>query len=80
MMPFVSSRKPMTKALFWGSIGLLVYTYLLFPLLTLLRGKLFPRPLMLENDNNSELPSISLLIAAYNEAENDSQPTKNRHH
>lgn len=57
------------KALFWGSISLLVYTYLVFPLLTLLRGKLCPRPLNLDAANSDQLPGISLLIAAYNEAD-----------
>lgn len=61
--------KPLSKLLFWGSVGLLLYTYLLFPLLTLLRGKLFPRPLNPGADGSSQLPSVSLLIAAYNEAD-----------
>jgi cellulose synthase/poly-beta-1,6-N-acetylglucosamine synthase-like glycosyltransferase len=69
MMPFASVRKSLTKILFWGSVDLVIYTYFLFPLLTVLRGKLFPRPLHVDQNDNSLLPTVSLLIAAYNEAD-----------
>jgi cellulose synthase/poly-beta-1,6-N-acetylglucosamine synthase-like glycosyltransferase len=53
--------------LFWGSLGLLFYTYLGFPLITVLRGVLLKKsikPVM-----GMGLPAVSLVIAAYNEAE-----------
>ena len=52
-------------SLFWGSIGLILYTYLLFPLLTLLRGKVRPQPYR----SADITPPVSMIIAAYNEAE-----------
>ena len=51
--------------LFWGSVGLIVYAYLIFPLITLLRAKLRPQPY-----HTAEItPKVSMIIAAYNEAE-----------
>lgn len=64
-----TTRPSLRKTLFWGTVALIVYTYLLYPLLTLLRGKLFPRPLRLAPDATRDLPGVSLLIAAYNEAD-----------
>lgn len=64
-----ASNRPLPKFLFWGSVALLVYTYLLFPLLTVLRGLLAPRPLRPSGDSRADLPGASLLIAAYNEAD-----------
>jgi len=50
--------------LFWGSIGLIFYTYFVFPFLTLLRGKLRPHPY-----HSADItPTVSMIIAAYNEA------------
>ncbi|UCC53548.1 MAG: glycosyltransferase family 2 protein, partial [Anaerolineaceae bacterium] len=51
--------------LFWGSVGLILYTYFLFPLLTFLRGKLRPQPYRCADIT----PAVSMIIAAYNEAE-----------
>ncbi len=51
--------------LFWGSAGLIFYTYFVFPLLTLLRGKL--RPQFYRSADIT--PTVSMIIAAYNEAE-----------
>lgn len=50
--------------LFWGSIGLILYTYFGFPFLTLLRGKLRPHPYR----SADITPPVSMIIAAYNEA------------
>ena len=50
--------------LFWGSLGLIVYTYILFPVLVYIRGKLSRRPYKVGNIT----PHVSLVIAAYNEA------------
>lgn len=51
--------------LFWGSAGLIFYTYFVFPLLTLLRGKLRPQ----FYSSADITPTVSMIIAAYNEAE-----------
>ncbi len=51
--------------LFWSSVGLIVYTYFVFPLLTVLRGKLRPQPYR----SADITPPVSMIIAAYNEAE-----------
>lgn len=53
----------MRRQLFWASAGLLVYTYAAFPALVLLRARLRPLPV-----HSADItPSVSLLIAAYNE-------------
>jgi cellulose synthase/poly-beta-1,6-N-acetylglucosamine synthase-like glycosyltransferase len=50
--------------LFWGCAAYVAYAYVGFPLLTILRGRLRPRPY-----RRAEIePSVSLLVAAYNEA------------
>jgi cellulose synthase/poly-beta-1,6-N-acetylglucosamine synthase-like glycosyltransferase len=49
---------------FWSAVGLIVYTYVGFPLLLALRGLLRPRPVRRDDIT----PSVSLIIAAYNEA------------
>jgi cellulose synthase/poly-beta-1,6-N-acetylglucosamine synthase-like glycosyltransferase len=56
----------MSLALFWGAALLLAYTYGLFPVLVFLRGWLLPRPYQ----SADIAPSVSMIIAAYNEAEN----------
>jgi cellulose synthase/poly-beta-1,6-N-acetylglucosamine synthase-like glycosyltransferase len=53
-----------TLVLFWGAVGLVVYTYMGFPVLLWLRARLFARP-HLEADMT---PSVSLVICAHNEA------------
>jgi glycosyltransferase involved in cell wall biosynthesis len=50
--------------LFWSSVGLLLYTYVLFPLLVALRAWLRPRP----HHEEAIIPPLSLIIAAHNEA------------
>ena len=55
----------MAPILFWGSVGLIVYTYFLFPLLVILRGMLVKRPYM--SEDVQPLPLVSIIIAAYNE-------------
>ncbi len=67
-MTHTPSRKPAARALFWASLSLLIYTYAIYPLLTLLRGKLAPRPLQAD-DSQPDWPAVSLIIAAYNEAD-----------
>ena len=55
----------MAMVLFWGSVGLIVYTYFIFPVLVLLRGLLWPRPY--NSEDTIPLPLVSFIIAAYNE-------------
>jgi glycosyltransferase involved in cell wall biosynthesis len=50
--------------LFWGSAALLLYTYALFPLLVVARGRWRRRP----HQEAPITPSLSVIIAAYNEA------------
>jgi cellulose synthase/poly-beta-1,6-N-acetylglucosamine synthase-like glycosyltransferase len=49
--------------LFWLALGLLGYTYLLFPILVLVRGWLWPKPIK----SNDITPTLSMIIAAHNE-------------
>jgi cellulose synthase/poly-beta-1,6-N-acetylglucosamine synthase-like glycosyltransferase len=50
--------------LFWTSAAVVVYTYIIFPVLVFLRGLLSHRPY-----KSAEItPAVSLIIAAYNEA------------
>lgn len=54
----------MAQLLFWISVGLIVYTYALFPVLVFLRGLWWRRPY----ESAAITPRVSLIIAAYNEA------------
>jgi cellulose synthase/poly-beta-1,6-N-acetylglucosamine synthase-like glycosyltransferase len=58
-------RRSLSWWLFWGGVGTVLYTYIGFPLLLLVRGFLFPRQVR----RGTNLPSVSLIIAAYNEAD-----------
>lgn len=50
--------------LFWVALAAIVYTYVLYPLIVVLRGLLWVRPY-----RSAEItPRVSLVIAAYNEA------------
>jgi cellulose synthase/poly-beta-1,6-N-acetylglucosamine synthase-like glycosyltransferase len=55
----------MQRMIFWGAVGTILYTYIGFPLLSLLRGLLFQRP----HKKADILPRVSLVIAAHNEAQ-----------
>jgi biofilm PGA synthesis N-glycosyltransferase PgaC len=50
--------------LFWLCVGLILYTYVLYPLLVVLWARLFPRRARRDETN---LPAVSMVIAAYNE-------------
>jgi cellulose synthase/poly-beta-1,6-N-acetylglucosamine synthase-like glycosyltransferase len=54
----------MIVIIFWISAGLIAYTYLMFPLLILIRAKLAPRPYR----QAAITPTVSIIIAAHNEA------------
>jgi cellulose synthase/poly-beta-1,6-N-acetylglucosamine synthase-like glycosyltransferase len=54
----------MALIFFWGAAALIVYTYILFPALVILRGLLRSRP----HKSAAITPRVSMIIAAYNEA------------
>lgn len=56
----------MIAFIFWAALFVILYTYLLFPALVFLRGRLLPRP---HREADCE-PPVSILIAARNEAGN----------
>jgi cellulose synthase/poly-beta-1,6-N-acetylglucosamine synthase-like glycosyltransferase len=53
------------RLVFWGALGTLVYIYVGFPVLLLLRSRLHRRPYR----TGSQTPRVSVLIAARNEAD-----------
>jgi glycosyltransferase involved in cell wall biosynthesis len=53
----------MRAGLFWTAVGLVAYTYVLFPILVVLRGLLAPRP----HASRAIHPRVSIVIAARNE-------------
>jgi cellulose synthase/poly-beta-1,6-N-acetylglucosamine synthase-like glycosyltransferase len=55
----------MSLVMFWGAMATIVYTYLLYPIIILLRGILWVRPYKTADIT----PRVSLIIAAYNESE-----------
>lgn len=55
----------MALILFWGAVGLILYAYLLFPLLVVLRGLIWRKPY--KSQDTDPLPLVSIIIAAYNE-------------
>jgi cellulose synthase/poly-beta-1,6-N-acetylglucosamine synthase-like glycosyltransferase len=50
--------------LFWGALGLILYTYIGFPLLLAIRAAIFPKRVK----RIREVPTVSIIIAAHNEA------------
>ncbi len=56
----------MSLILFWIAVGLLAYTFVLFPALIVLRGLLFRHP----HSRADVTPSVSLIVAAHNEDKN----------
>ncbi len=62
----IMRRTELTTWLFWASAGTLAYTYAGFPLLTALRAAAAPRAVAA---GAGQLPTLSIIIAAHNEAE-----------
>lgn len=60
----MNTRRPVSWWLFWSTFGLLIYTYILYPVIMVLRGWLLPRAVI----SNTYTPRVSFIIAAYNEA------------
>ncbi len=55
----------MSTVTFWVAVALLAYTYVLFPIMLVVRGLLRQRPV-----NAADIePRVSMIIAAYNEAD-----------
>jgi cellulose synthase/poly-beta-1,6-N-acetylglucosamine synthase-like glycosyltransferase len=54
----------MTRGLFWGAAAALIYSYLAFPVLVLLRALIRPRP----HRRGDISPSVTVVVAAHNEA------------
>ena len=54
----------MRRALFWSGLGVVAYTYLVFPLVVLLRAERRPHPHLTADVT----PSVTMVIAARNEA------------
>lgn len=54
----------MMRLVFWSASAALAYSYLLFPVIVLVRGALRPRPHLARDVE----PSVSVVVAAYNEA------------
>lgn len=63
-----SKRKPATWWAFWISIGTIIYTYVGFHLLVALRAWLRPQPIWKGTAGSEFVPTVSVIIAAYNEA------------
>ncbi len=53
----------MIELLFWIAVGVLAWTYVGFPLVVLVRGRLMPRPYRREDIN----PPLSVIVACHNE-------------
>ncbi len=54
----------MRRTAFWASVGAILYAYLAFPVIVLLRARLFPRPYR----SDDITPAVSVIIAAHNAA------------
>jgi cellulose synthase/poly-beta-1,6-N-acetylglucosamine synthase-like glycosyltransferase len=53
-----------TRLVFWAAAAVLAYSYVLFPVVVLVRGALRSRP----HRTGDVTPSVSVIVAAYNEA------------
>ncbi len=62
--------KGLLLILFWGSVFIIFYSYFGFPLLLALRGLFFPKKI---KTSSSFLPTVTVIIAAYNEADGIAQ-------
>jgi len=62
------------KYLFWGCLGLIAYTYLIYPALVMAFARLFPRSYQ---KDDSMRPSVSMLVSAYNEEDVIQQKLEN---
>ena len=65
----------MFLVLFWVFVSLIAYTYVIFPLLLVIRGWAWPRPY--KSEEHESLPFVSVIIAAYNEEESIGEKLEN---
>jgi len=56
---------PGAAALFWMSLGLLVYVYIVYPLLAAIRARMWPKPRLRAPFE----PTVSIIVIAHNEAD-----------
>ncbi|MFO7680219.1 MAG: glycosyltransferase family 2 protein [Chloroflexota bacterium] len=63
----------MAVIIFWLSVGMIFYTYIGYPVLLAVLARLRPRPVV----TAVHTPSVTLLIAAYNEEETIAQKLEN---
>src|SRR6185503_13691887 len=54
----------MATAIFWVTLGLVAYVYVGYPCLVFVLASIRPRPVRKDRDH---LPSVSFVVAAYNE-------------
>ena len=59
--------EPLLQALLWGSVGFVLYVYLGYPLLLALLASVWGEKRPFSPQPNAQLPSVTLIIAAYNE-------------
>ena len=57
---------PVTEIVFFACVGLILYPYVVYPLLLAVLARLRPRPVRLCTDSGP-LPAVSFIIAAHNE-------------
>lgn len=65
----------MMEAIFWGSFALLFYIYFGYPILVKVYASFRPRPVGKSSDFQ---PTVSILIAAYNEAQDIESTLRNK--
>jgi cellulose synthase/poly-beta-1,6-N-acetylglucosamine synthase-like glycosyltransferase len=59
--------------IFWGALGAIVYAYILFPLIVLLRGRLWARPFAQDDIT----PRVTIVVAAHNEESSIGEKLRN---
>ncbi len=57
----------MIQALFWFSISIIIYNYFLYPSVIILVAKYRKVDIELPDMDDASLPTISFIVAAYNE-------------
>ena len=63
--------------MFWICLGLTIYPYMIYPIILFLLNAMLPRYSAKREDTNEQLPSVSILIAAYNEEETMAEKINN---
>jgi cellulose synthase/poly-beta-1,6-N-acetylglucosamine synthase-like glycosyltransferase len=64
-----TDNRAVLEALFWISVGLIAYTHVGYPLTLWLLARLRRRPTLDRPRHLEELPSVSLIVAAHDEAD-----------